>query len=122
MAWMVVLTVADHEQNGFSALARWKFPTKVSARAFIAAEDAAIPEGAEPDHRDESVAFTFLLDLVSGRWETEDNGRNLPLQSVMRLAPDQVRKWLDERPDPNAHPIVSSWGTLLPTPIFQPSP
>ena len=48
MAWTVILTVADHEQNGFASLARWQFPSEAAARAFIAAEDAAIPEGAEP--------------------------------------------------------------------------
>lgn len=121
MAWTVVLTVADHEQNGFMSLARWKFPDEAGARAFISAEDAAIPEGAEPDQHDPDVAFGFLLDLVNPRLEIEDNGRSLPLQSVMRLAPEQVRDWLTERPDPNAMPIANSWGPLLPTPSLQPS-
>lgn len=119
MAWTVVLTVADHEQQGFLSLARWQFPNEAAARAFIATEDTLIPEGAEPDHRDPDVAFTFLLDLANGRWEVTDNGRNLPLQAVMRLAPDQVRQWLTQRPDPNALPIANSWGPLLPTPIQQ---
>lgn len=43
MKWFVTLTVADHEQNGFASLARWNFPDEAAARAFIAAEDAAIP-------------------------------------------------------------------------------
>lgn len=116
MAWIVVLTVADHEQNGFVSLARWQFPNEATARAFIAAEDAAIPEGAEPNSQDEDVSFTFLLDLANGRYETVDNGRNLPLQSVMRLAPEQVRAWLDERPDPDSRLISNTWGPLLPTP------
>lgn len=119
MTWMVVLTVADHEQNGFIALARWNFPDESAARSFIEAEDAAIPEGAEPDHNDPDVAFTFLLDLHDGRWDCVDNGRNLPLQSVMRLAPDQVRRWLAERPNPEDELIVNYMGDLLPAPISQ---
>jgi hypothetical protein len=114
MAWTVVLTVVDHEQNGFVSLARWEFPNEAAARAFMAAEDAAIPEGAEPDSRDPDVAFTFLLDL--------DNGRNLPLQAAMRLAPDQIREWLTERPDPDTRCIANTWGTLLPTPAISLQP
>lgn len=120
MAWTVVLTVADHEQNGFASLARWEFPNEVAARAFMAAEDAAIPEGAEPDHRDPDIAFNFILDLADGRYETVDNGRCLPLQAAMRLAPEQVRDWLAERPDPDTRCLENTWGTLLPTPSLQP--
>jgi hypothetical protein len=116
MAWTVTLTVADHDQNGFLSLARWQFFDGASARAFIAAADAAIPDGAEPDNRDPDVAFNFLLDLYSGQHDLEDNGRNLPLQVAMRLAPDQVRAWLDKRPDPNALPMANFWGPLLPMP------
>lgn len=119
MAWTVVLTVADHEQNGFVSLARWEFPNEAAARAFIAAEDAAIPDGAEPDHRDPNVAFCFILDLANGRYETVDNGRNLPLQAAMRLAPEQVREWLDVRPNPDDRALTNTWGVLLPTPIQQ---
>jgi hypothetical protein len=117
MAWSVVLTVADHEQNGFMSLARWQFPDEAAARAFIEAENAAIPDGAEPDHLDPDVSFNFLLDLADGRWDVVDNSRNLPLQAAMRLAPEQVRAWLAERPDPNAHPIACSWGPLLAVPL-----
>lgn len=117
MTWMVVLTVADHEQNGFVALARWNFPDEATARRFIEAENAAIPEGAEPDHRDPDTAFNFLLDLHDGVWDCVDNSRNLPLQSVMRLAPDQVRRWLDERPDPDSRMMLNYMGDLLPTPV-----
>lgn len=122
MTWFVTLTVADHEQNGFVALARWNFPKEVAARAFIAAENAAIPDGAEPDHRDPDVAFNFILDLHDERGDTVDDSRNLPLQSVMRLAPDQVREWLTERPDPDTRLMSPRWrGTLLPTPSMQPT-
>ncbi|MCA1831250.1 MAG: hypothetical protein LC750_00620 [Actinobacteria bacterium] len=111
--WTVELTVGDHEQNGFVHLARWQFPDEASARAFIAEENAAIPDGAEPDHKTEP--FTFILDLHEG-WRCEnmvDNSRNLPMQSAMRLAPNQVRNWLDERPEPDS---VVRLGTLLPVP------
>lgn len=119
MAWTVILTVADHEKNGFISLARWEFPNERAARAFMAAEDAAIPEGAEPDHMDPDTAFNFLLDLASARYETVDNGRNLPLQQAMRLAPEQVRVWLDERPNPDDRALLDTWGPLLPTPVQQ---
>jgi hypothetical protein len=96
MAWFVTLTVADHEQNGFVALARWNFPDEVAARAFI-------------------------LDLHDERGDTVDDSRNLPMQSVMRLAPVQVSEWLDERPDPDTRLFSPGWrGTLLPTPSLQP--
>ena len=113
--WTVELTVGDHEQNGFVHLARWQFHDEASARAFIEAENAAIPEGAEPDHMTD--AFTFILDLHEGvRCENmTDNSKNLPMQSAMRLAPDQVRQWLDERPEPDS---VARLGVLLPTPAF----
>lgn len=110
----VELTVGDHEQNGFVHLARWQFDDEASARAFIAAENAAIPDGAEPDHMTDPL--TFILDLHEGtRCENMvDNSRNLPMQSAMRLAPDQVRRWLDERPEPDS---VTRLGPLLPTPL-----
>lgn len=101
MTWTVELTVGDHEQNGFVHLARWQFPDEDAARAFIAAENAAIPDGAEPDHLTDP--FTFILDLHEGsRCENMvDNSRNLPMQSAMRLANKQVSNWLIERPDPD---------------------
>lgn len=100
--WTIELTVGDHEQNGFVHLARWQFPDEATARAFIAAENAAIPEGAEPDNKTD--AFTFILDLHEGVrcMDMVDNSRNLPLQSAMRLAPDQVRWWLKKRPEPDS--------------------
>ena len=111
--WTVELTVGDHEQNGFVHLARWQFSDEAGARAFIVAENDAIQEGAEPDHMTEP--FTFILDLHEGvRCENMvDNSRNLPMQSAMRLAPDQVRQWLDERPVPDT---AIRLGVLLPTP------
>lgn len=113
--WTVELTVGDHEQNGFVHLARWQFTSEAAARAFIAAENEAIPEGAEPDHMTEP--FAFLLDLHEGTRcdNMVDNSRNLPLQSAMRLAPDQVRNWLNERPDPDS---VTRLGPLLAVPAL----
>lgn len=96
----VVLTVADHEQNGFVALARWPTLTKTEARGFIEAIDRSITDDAEPDHKTD--AFTFILDLCEG-YDTIDNGkRNLPLQTAMSLAPEQVQDWLIERPIPDS--------------------
>lgn len=115
MAWTVQLTVGDHEQNGFVGIARWQFPDERSARAFIEAENAAIPEGAEPDHKTD--AFTFILDLHEGArcQDMVDNSRNLPLQSAVRLAPDLVQRWLTERPEPDS---ARYHGPLLPTPAL----
>lgn len=113
--WTVVLTVGDHEKNGFVHLARWQFADEASARAFIAAENAAIPKGAEPDHMTD--AFTFILDLHEGVrcMDMVDNSKNLPMQSAMRLAPDQVRNWLNERPEPDS---VAHSGPLLALPAL----
>lgn len=114
--WTVELTVGDHDQNGFVHLARWQFPDEAAARAFIATENAAIPAGAEPDHMTEP--FTFILDLHEGvRCENMvDNSRNLPMQSAMRLAPDQVQWWLNARPEPDS--MIDLNSPLLPTPAL----
>lgn len=95
----VVLTVADHEKNGFIALARWQFSDEAKARSFIAEQDANVPAEAEPDIK--TAPFTFILDLeVNG--DMVDNGKRLlPTQSAMTLAPDQVREWIDQRPEPD---------------------
>lgn len=108
MTWTVELTVGDHEQNGLIQLARWRFPNEQKARNFIAAENALIADDAEPDPNTEP--FTFILDLREGGPCNDliDNSRCLPMQSAMRLAPDQVRIWLNERPEPDSvidHPI-----------------
>jgi hypothetical protein len=96
----VILTVGDHEQNGFVHLARWRFADEAEARRFIAEQDARVPEEAEPDHMTEP--FTFILDLMAGPCDMIDNSeRNLPMQNAMALAPEQVRHWLDERPEPD---------------------
>lgn len=102
--WTVELTVGDHIQNGFCHIARWLFPDEAQARAFIQNENDLIDDGAEPDHMVED--YTFILDLHEGDitltgGELVDTSRNLPLQSAMRLAPDLVREWLENRPDPN---------------------
>lgn len=96
----VVLTVADHDQNGFVALGLWPNLTEAAARNFIQRIDDRVSDEMEPDIR--TAAFTFILDL----WrETDciDNGKRcLPTQVAMSLAPAQVRAWLDERPDPDS--------------------
>lgn len=41
-------------------------------------------------------------------------------RAAMRLAPDQVRKWIDKRPEPDS---VAGLGVLLPAPMStQPGP
>lgn len=97
----VVLTVADHEQNGFVALAKWSHLTEPEARAFIEATDASVCDDAEPDVK--TAPFTFILDLMNDNHDLVDTGkRMLPTQIAMSLAPDAVRRWLEERPDPDS--------------------
>jgi hypothetical protein len=99
--YYVVLTVADHEQNGFVALARWPRMHEAQARAFIEEQDSAVDDESEPDIN--SASFTFILDLVQGNGDLIDCGnRCLPTQVAMSLAPEQVRWWLDKRPDPDS--------------------
>jgi len=96
----VILTVADHEQNGFVHLVRWPFASMAEARAFVRSVDGEVTDESEPDIR--SAAFTFILDLCDG-WDTVDNGKRLlPTQVAMSIAPEAVRDWLDERPDPDS--------------------
>ena len=96
----VVLTVADHDQNGFVALGHWSELTEAEARDFIRRMDDQISDEMEPDN--ETAAFSFILDLWCGS-DCIDNGeRILPTQIAMSLAPSQVRAWLDERPDPDS--------------------
>lgn len=97
----VILTVGDHEKNGCIHLARWAFATEAAARIFIAEQDAIVDaDAAEPDVT--TSPFTFILDLMAGNYDLIDTGeRNLPLQNAMALAPEQVRRWLDERPEPD---------------------
>lgn len=107
----VVLTVADHEQNGFVSLARWPDTIEAEARAFIARQDESITDESEPDIK--TAPFTFILDLMEANGDMIDSGKRcLPTQNAMALAPDQVRRWLDERPVPDcvinrAVPILS---------------
>lgn len=96
----VILTVADHDQNGFVHLARWSKLCEASARGFIAAIDEQIDDDAEPDIK--TASQTFILDLWDGHDCIGNGKRLLPMQIAMSLAPDQVRAWLEERPDPDS--------------------
>lgn len=98
----VILTVADHDQNGFVALAQWPGLSERRARQFIDFIDDAVSDDAEPDIK--SAPFTFILDLMDERnGDLIDTGkRQLPTQIAMSLAPDEVRRWLEERPDPDS--------------------
>lgn len=97
-----MLTVADHDQNGFVAIAKWSRLSGAQARAFIASQDAAVSDDSEPNIK--TAAFTFILDLVDEKsGDIMDTGKRcLPTQIAMSLAPDQVRRWLEERPDPDS--------------------
>ncbi len=97
----IILTVADHEQNGFVALATWNGLPEPEARALISAIDASISDEAEPDIK--TAAFTFILDLINGDDDILDTGsRCLPTQIAMAIAPAEVQRWLNERPAPDS--------------------
>ena len=96
----VVLTVADHDQNGFVHLGRWSGLSEAVARQFIDTVDGLVSDDSEPDMK--TASFAFILDLWDG-CDCIDNGqRALPTQVAMSLAPDQVSNWLSERPDPDS--------------------
>lgn len=98
----VILTVADHDKNGFVHLAKWPRLTEAEARAFIGTIDASVCDDAEPDIK--TASFTFILDLKDdSNGDLIDTGqRLLPTQTAMALAPDEVRRWIEERPEPDS--------------------
>lgn len=96
----IVLTVADHEQNGFVALAAWRGMALSEAHEHIAGIDASIDDEMEPDI--DTAPFTFILDLWEGDDCIDSGARLLPTQIAMSLAPEQVRGWLDSRPEPDS--------------------
>lgn len=98
----IILTVADHERNGFVHLAQWNGLSEAQARTIIAHYDGLVDDDAEPDI--DTAAFTFILDLMSDDEATliDTGKRLLPLQVAMAVAPAAVRAWLEERPDPDS--------------------
>jgi len=106
----IVLTVADHEQNGFIDLARWIKLAEPEARRLIASVDARVLAECEPDLATDP--FTFTLDLRDGLYNLIGGGeRQLPMQEAMRLAPEQVSRWLTERPIPDD--VAHIWPPVL---------
>ncbi len=95
----IILTVADHEKNGFIPLGRWTGIEHDQAMSIIAAIDTQIDTEAEPDI--ETADFTFILDLNDGSSLVDTGKRNLPLQIAMKLAPEEVSQWLVEKPEPD---------------------
>lgn len=95
----VILTVADHDKNGFVHLARWPRLSEADARNFIDAIDSEVTDDSEPDIK--TASQTFILDLWDERYLIDNGKRLLPIQVAMSLAPDQVRDWLNERPEPD---------------------
>lgn len=111
----IVLTVADHEQNGFVQLASWRSFSEADARNKIGVIDAAVPDEARPDL--ETAPYAFVLDLIDERsGDLIDTSKLLPTQMAMRLASDQVQAWLSERPEPDdtygCSPPILSTNTL----------
>lgn len=110
----VILTVADHEKNGFVSLARWPDMSEAEARSFIARQDDGITDESEPDIK--TAPFTFILDLMDADGDMIGNSeRCLPTQNAMALAPDQVRRWLEERPVPDC--VINQAVPLVPFPL-----
>ena len=99
-AFSVVLTVADHDQNGFVHLARWDGFSETAARQFIETIDDLVSDDSEPDNK--TASFAFILDLWDGQDCIDNGNRSLPTQVAMSLAPEQVQNWLLERPDPDS--------------------
>lgn len=98
----VVLTVADHDWNGFIGLARMSFGDEEEARTFLRKVDALIDGSSEPDQED--AAYWFILDRhPGGRTDDleETSERRIPTQVAQRIARKQVDAWLSGRPDPN---------------------
>lgn len=96
----VVLTVGDHDANGFVHLAQWRNMSRDEAQSFIDEIDASVSDEQEPDIA--TASFTFILDLWDEDEMLDTGKRNLPTQTAMSLAPDQVQAWLNERPDPDS--------------------
>lgn len=112
----IILTVADHEQDGFLALAHWPVTSMADGLAAIRAVDASISDEEAGDSKVD--AFNFLLDLHSDAHNCDDTSEKcLPLQLAMRIAPDAVQNWLNTRPNPNKMPYADSWGVRLSDPL-----
>ncbi|CDZ67669.1 Hypothetical protein NGAL_HAMBI2605_59500 [Neorhizobium galegae bv. orientalis] len=95
----IVLTVADHEKNGFVSLASTAFMAEDQARNLVTRIDGLVELDAEPG---DEASFAFVLDLMRPNGDCVDTGeRLLPLQVAMTLAPDAVSHWLGERPEPD---------------------
>ena len=107
MAVSVFLTVADHDANGFVHLGQWPFHSEALARDFMASVDRSIDPEAEPDQ--ETANYWFILDLWNGNDRIAENERRIPLQTAMRLATDNVRNWVLERPDPDTLCMTASY-------------
>lgn len=101
------LTVADHEQEGFVHLARWARTDRASAMKTIDRVMDLIDADAEPDRVE--APFWFILDLVEadGFSQEYEGPKMLPTQIASRLAPEQVARWLRDRPDPDSYSLTN---------------
>lgn len=106
----LTLTAADHKKNGFVSLANWKVQSEKIGLQIIEKVDAMIPDGSEPDVKE--CEFNFILDLNEDTHNLlHETTKPIPTQVAMKLAPDQVQKWLNERPEPDT--VIDDWGVLL---------
>lgn len=105
----IALTFGDHKQNGVHQIAKWFVPSKSIGMDLAQRFNAEIPADAVPDV---SIAeFTFILDVFdsNGDFEQPANTVCLPMQDAMRHAPEQVKWWLENRPDPNDWVKENDW-------------
>ena len=109
MTAFISLTAVDFDQNGFVELARIHMDNLTDAEDTIRAVERATPNEASPSPEDDS--FGFILDgFISVDDVLVETEKVLPLQTAMRIAPDQVTNWLHQRPDPD-----SARGEPIPT-------
>lgn len=96
----IQLTACDFEKTGFVDLAWWAVPSAQAGLRIMQSLVDALPVEAEPDPNDS--AFLFLFDLYAEPGDQiAQAGKLFPLQLAQRVAPDQVARWLAERPDPD---------------------
>lgn len=92
----VVLTVCDHEKNGFISLAKWFFENDELAKKFINHIEELIK--IEENKNEENCSF--IIEINGTTNDIRFTSINLNLKHALLIAPEQVRSWLAEKPDP----------------------
>lgn len=105
----IALTFGDHKQNGVHQIAKWHVPSKSVGMELVEQFNRSIPADAAPDATEAEV--TFILDIfdANGDLDQPENAVCLPMQDAQRLAPEQVKWWLERRPDPNEWVKKHNW-------------